>query len=75
MWQQNGPLEYYKQSQSGRKKLRTTWFHSYAGYKTETHRHIQQYGGYWREGDLGIVKGKGGHVYGDEDYLNLVMGT
>ena len=34
------------------------------GYKTETHRHRQQYGGYQREG--GIVKGKEGQIYGEK---------
>ena len=33
-------------------------------YKTETHRHRQQYGGYQREGG-GVVKGKGGQIYCD----------
>ena len=45
------------------KKLRTIWVHSYVGYKTETHRHRQQCGGYQRKG-VGGVKGKGGQIYG-----------
>ena len=36
------------------------------GYKTETHRHRKQYGGYQRESVGGIVKGKGGQIYGDK---------
>ena len=35
--------------------------HSYAEYKTETHRHRQQYGDYEREGGSeGVVQCKGG---------------
>ena len=34
-------------------------------YKTETHGHRQQYGGYQREGGEEAVKGKGGQLYGD----------
>ena len=36
------------------------------GYKTETHRHRQQYGGYQRE--VGAVKDKGGHIFGDRRF-------
>ena len=37
---------------------------SYVGYKTEIHRHRQQYGGYqWEEG-WEPVKGKGSQTYG-----------
>ena len=39
-------------NQSG-KKLRTIRFHSYVGYKTETLRYRQQYGGYQTEGRRG----------------------
>ena len=39
--------------------------HTFVGYKTETHRHRQQYSGYQREGRLGVIKGKGGQIYGD----------
>ena len=47
----DSPWEYYaKWSKSVRKKLRMIWFHSYVEYKTGTHRHRQQYGGYQREG-------------------------
>ena len=36
----DGSWEYYaKWNKSVRKKLRTTWFHSYVGYPTETHEH------------------------------------
>ena len=31
----DGPWEYYAE-QNNQKKLRTIWFHSYVGYKTET---------------------------------------
>ena len=38
----DGSWEYYaKWNKSVRKKLRTIWFHSFVGYKTETHRHRQ----------------------------------
>ena len=30
-----------------------------------------QYSGYQREGGLGVVKGIGGHIYGDRDDLTL----
>ena len=33
--------------------------------QTKTHRHRQQHGGYQREGDWRVVKGKGGEIYGD----------
>ena len=39
------------------------------GYKTETHRHRQQYGGYQREG--GTVKGKEGQIYGEKRLFAL----
>ena len=35
------------------KKLKNISFHSYVEYKTETHRHRQQYGPYQREGSGG----------------------
>ena len=34
----------------------------------KTHRHRQQSGGYQREGDGGVVKGKGGQIYGDRKF-------
>ena len=52
-------------------KSRTVWFHSYVGSKTGTHRHRQQYGGYQRErGCLGVVKSKGGQLYGDRRWFD-----
>ena len=35
------------------------------GKQTKAHRHRQQYGGYQRERELGVLKGRGGQVYGD----------
>ena len=45
-------------SEISQKKLRTIWFHSYVGYKTETlgHRQRERYGA--------VVKGKVGKIYG-----------
>ena len=43
----------------------TVWFHSYIGYKTETHGIRQQYDDYQREEGESGVKGKGGQIYGD----------
>ena len=50
-------------SEISQKKLRTIWLHSYVGYKTETRRHRQQYGGHQRE--RGVRDSKGGQTYGD----------
>ena len=44
------------------------------GYKTETHGHRQQYGGYQRKGGR-VVKGKGGQIYDDRDDLTLGGGN
>ena len=41
------------------------------GYKTETHRHRQQYGGYWKEGGEGAVNCKGAKYMVMEDDLTL----
>ena len=47
-------------------KVSTIGFHSYVGYRSETHRHRQQYGGYQREEWRGgVVKGTGSQIYGD----------
>ena len=46
------------------KKLRTTWFHSYVGYKTETHRHRHQFGGYQREGGRSMEGYRGTNIWG-----------
>ena len=42
-------LENIMLSEVSQKKLSTTRFHSCVGYKTATHRHRKQCGGYWRE--------------------------
>ena len=65
-----GPWEYHaKQSQ---KKLRTTWAHSYVGYKTDIHRLRQQYGSYQSEGEHGVtVKGKGDQIDGDKKWFDF----
>ena len=48
-------------------KVKNICFHSYVGYKqekqTKTRRHRQQ-----REAGVGIVKGKGGQIYGDRRF-------
>ena len=41
------------------------------GYKTETHRHRQEYGGYQRKEVGEVVKCKGGQIYGDGRGLTL----
>ena len=46
-------------------------FDSYVGHKTEIYRHRQQYGGYQREKEWKIVKGKGSQTYSDGDDLTL----
>ena len=56
-------LENIMLSEISQKKLRTIWFHSHVGWKTETHRHRQQYGGYQREGGWGVVKGQECQIY------------
>ena len=66
----DGSWEHYAKWNVNQKKLRTIWVHSYVGYKTETHRHRQQCGGYQRKG-VGGVKGKGGQIYGDGRQLDL----
>ena len=40
-------------------------------YKTGTHRQRLQYGGYQRDVGGGVVKGKGGQIYGGRDDLTL----
>ena len=55
-------------SEISQKKLRTI-FHTYVGYKTETHRHRQQYGGCRGKG-VGVVKGKGDQIYDDRRWFD-----
>ena len=59
----NGPWEYHAKRNARWKKSRTLGFPSCVEYKSETHRHRQQYGGYQKEGSSrGMVKVKG-HKY------------
>ena len=53
------------------KKLRTIWFHSNVGYKSETHSHRQQYGGCQREAGREVEEGKGGQIYGHGGWFNF----
>ena len=52
-------------SEISQEKLKTMWFHTYVGYRSETHRHRQRLKVIRRKGSQGVLKGKGGQMYSD----------